>query len=75
MVVLIATGDRLHVVGDPPVRKGDRFRARARRPSRPSPVRFSAAGVTSFTCRRTIGAAMAVRDFVFDPAIHELEDS
>ena len=74
-VLIIATGDRLHLVGDAPVQKGDRFRARTRRPSQLPRSYFTAAGVTSFTCRRTTGDAIAIRDFVYDPAIHELEDS
>lgn len=72
-VIQIRDGARLFVVGAAPTRKGDRFRARRQRPSVPACVPFTAAGVTSFTCRRTTGEAMAVRDFVFDPEIHRVE--
>lgn len=73
MVIQIRGGARLFVVGPVPTSKGDRFRARRQRPSVPTCVPFTGAGITSFTCRRTTGEAMAVRDFVFDPQIHRVE--
>ena len=72
-VIQIRGGEQLFVVGVMPTRKGDRFRARRQRPDGPACVPATTAGVTSFTCRRSVGEAMAVRDFVFDPEIHRVE--
>jgi hypothetical protein len=77
-VRLLRTGGVLHLIGNAPKNAGDKFRASAS----PLPVAEKGHGCTvtpladgaAFVCSRGTSARRAepVRDYRFDPALHEL---